>query len=411
MSRHRILMVLDHPFPHDIRVENEALSLIDRGYEIAVLSIGPDRRPTTEIHKGIKVFRNRVSAQRRNKMRGLAGSLPLLSLHVAKHARRVHSVFPFDALHMHDLYLFGGGLRAGRQLGVPVVGDLHENWVEALKGYAWSTRFPGRLFVNIDRWQRLERQWTKSVDRLIVVVDEAARRNIDNGVAPDRVVVVSNSLNVDEFASHQIDETVLAAHASPLHLVYVGGFDLHRGLETVLQAMPEILGEVPDATLTLVGEGRNADELRRLSENLLIEHAVRFEGWQPHWRLKSYMLAADVCLVPHRRTPHTDATIPHKLFQYMFCAKPVVVSDCLPLKRIVQETESGLVFQHDDPSSLAQAVIKLAARSDLRESMGARGRAAVVGRYNWRAEATKLGEMYRGLFDADGESLTQPSYD
>ncbi len=411
LRRRRILMVLDHPFPHDIRVENEALSLIDRGLEVAVLSIGPDRRPGTEFHKGIKIFRNRVSMQRRNKMRGLAGSVPFLSLHVAKHAKRVHADFPFDALHVHDLYLFGGGLRAGLQLGVPVVGDLHENWVEALKGYAWSTRFPGRLFVNIDRWERLERQWTRTVDRLIVVVDEAAHRNIENGVDPDRVVVVSNSLNIEEFAAHEIDESVLAMRASPLHLLYVGGFDLHRGLETVLLAMPEILGEVPDAMLTLVGEGRNADELRRLSENLGIEYAVRFEGWQPHSKLKSYMLAADICLVPHRRTPHTDATIPHKLFQYMFCAKPVVVSDCLPLKRIVEETKSGLVFRHDDPSGLAHAVVQLAAGSDIRESLGSRGRAAVLDRYNWKTEATKLVEMYHRLLDPDGEALKQRQFD
>ncbi|MBT8398877.1 MAG: glycosyltransferase family 4 protein [Rhodothermia bacterium] len=401
----RVLMIVDHAFPPDIRVENEAVALIEAGYEVTVLAIGPDSRPRVEVHRGIRIVRNRISAQRRNKMRGLAGSLPILDRYVARHAEALYREFPFDALHVHDLYLFGGGLRAGRALGVPVVGDLHENWVEALRGYAWSTRFPGRLFVNFDRWERVERLWTRSVDRLIVVVDEALERNRENGVDPDRMVVVSNTLNVDEFESHAIDEALVRSMRSPFHLLYVGGFDLHRGIDSVLDAMPAILDQVPDATLTLVGDGRIADDLKVQSRRLGIDKSVRFEGWQPHGRLKSYMLAADVCLVPHRRTPHTDATLPHKLFQYMYCAKPVVVSDCKPLERIVMQTESGLVFRGGDPASLAEAVIELANRTTIRSSMGTRGRDAVLQRFSWKVEAARLVQMYDGLLDPDRDLI------
>lgn len=401
----RVLMIVDHAFPPDIRVENEAVALIEAGYEVTVLAIGPDSRPAVDVHRGIRIVRNRISAQRRNKMRGLAGTLPVLDRYVARHARRLHRECHFDALHVHDLYLFGGGLRAGRELGVPVVGDLHENWVEALKGYAWSTQLPGRLFINFDRWQRVERSWTRSVDRLIAVVDDALDRNRANGVETDRIVVVSNTLNVDEFESHAVDEALVRSLQSPLHLLYVGGFDLHRGIDTVLDAMPAILDQVPHATLTLVGDGRIADDLKKSCRRRAIEGSVRFEGWQPHERLKSYMLAADVCLVPHRRTPHTDATLPHKLFQYMYCAKAVVVSDCKPLKRVVEEAGSGLVFRSDDPASLAHSVLKLADRPELRSSMGNRGRDAVLERYNWKVEALRLVQMYDALLEQHSNSI------
>ncbi|MDX1430677.1 MAG: glycosyltransferase family 4 protein, partial [Rhodothermales bacterium] len=389
--------VLDQPFPPDIRVENEAVSLVDRGYDVSVLSIGPDDRPSRDVYKGIRVVRDKISRQRRNKMRGLAGSLPLLERRVARMVRRLHREEPVDALHVHDLYLFGGGLRAARDLGIPIVGDLHENWVEALSNYAWSTRFPARLLINLKKWKELERRWATSVDRLVVVIEEAAERNRELGVDPDKVFVISNSLNVDEFAAHAVDDNLMSRLRSPFNLVYVGGFDLHRGLDTVLRAMPAILKAVPGGTLTLVGDGRTLDELRTLAGELGIDGSVRFEGRQPHARLRSYILSADVCLVPHRRTPHTDATIPHKLFQYMFCGVPVVVSDCRPLERIVVEESAGEVFKHDDPSSMADAVIRLAKDQDRRARMGANGRRAVMDRYNWNLEATKLGRMYAGL--------------
>ena len=122
----RILMVLDHAFPPDIRVENEALSLIEAGFEVGLLAVAPDDRPTRDTHRGIRLFRDRLHKEVRNKMRGLAGTVPILTWYLDRQIRRVYQEYRFDALHMHDLYLFGGGLRAGRRLGVPVVGDLHE---------------------------------------------------------------------------------------------------------------------------------------------------------------------------------------------------------------------------------------------------------------------------------------------
>ena len=124
---------------------------------------------------------------------------------------------------------------------------------------------------------------------------------------------------------------------------------------------------------------------------------MRFEGWQPQARLKSYILGSAVCLVPHLRTPHTDATIPHKLFHYMYFGRPVVVSDCRPLARIVRETEAGLVYPAGDPKALAEALVTLAGDRARAEEMGAHGREAVLKRYNWDVTVRGLIEMYRTL--------------
>lgn len=393
----RILMVLDHAFPPDVRVENEALSLIEAGFEVGLLAIGPDDRPEREMHRGIRLFRDRLSAQVRNKLRGLAGTMPLLSWYLDRRIRQIHQEFPFDALHMHDLYLFGGGLRAGKKLGVPVVGDLHENWVEALKHYAWSTRFPGKLVVSIPRWERVERQWVNAVDRLIVVIEEARERNLRLGVDPEKIIVVPNTIKRAEFESYAVEPELVDAIRSDLTITYTGGFDVHRGLVSVLDAMPLVLDQVPGARLVLVGDGRIRGELEAQAEQLGIAEHVRFEGWQPQARLKSYILGSDVCLVPHLKTVHTDATIPHKLFHYMYLERPVVVSNCRPLERIVREVDAGLVYPAGEAAPLAQAILTLAAEPDQAEAMAQRGRAAVLDRYHWEATARHLVEMYDGL--------------
>ena len=149
-------MVLDHAFPPDLRVENEARTLVKAGFEVAIYAIGEDDRPTVEDREGIRIFRFRLDDRIRNKLRGLAGTIPMIEWVLGRGIRRIHSIWPFDVLHAHDLYLFGTCLRAGRRLQVRVVGDMHENWVHALSVYHWSTHFPGKAFIDLAKWDRLE---------------------------------------------------------------------------------------------------------------------------------------------------------------------------------------------------------------------------------------------------------------
>jgi glycosyltransferase involved in cell wall biosynthesis len=102
-------------------------------------------------------------------------------------------------------------------------------------------------------------------------------------------------------------------------------------------------------------------------------------------------------LVPHNDSEHTQTTVPHKLFQYMIAGKPVIVSDVRPLKRIIEETHSGLVFKANDPRSLAQALINLCYTPGLGEQSGHNGRQASTGPYAWRHDARRLINLYRKI--------------
>jgi len=401
-----ILMVLDQSFPPDLRVENEARTLVESGFEVSVLSIGPDDRPDMDELGGVRIIRKIISAQRRNKMRGLAGTLPFLSSFLKKQLSREFSLRPFDAIHAHDLYLFGGCIAAGKKLGVPVVGDMHENWVEALKHYKWSTSFPGKLVVDIDRWQRLELDWSNGVDRLIVVIEEMANRLGKRGIEREHMTVVPNTIHLAEFDSWPV-EIPPELDKNRQRIVYTGGMDLHRGLEDAVRSMPRVIEAVPDAELLLVGDGAVRTELEILSSSLGLADAIRFVGWQEQARVKGYMASADIGLIPHKKTLHTDHTIPHKLFHYMHMSLPCVVSNCEPLERIVTETGCGKVYQSGSPSNLSDILIALLNDPDARSQMGEAGAEAVRQKYNWNATAMGLVQMYRDLlFPTDGASLT-----
>jgi len=398
-ARH-ILMVLDHKFPPDIRVENEARTLKKAGYDVTVLAIGPDSRKKNDVFEGGRIVRDRIWGQVRNKMRGLAGSVGLLDLYLLRRLTALHRERPIDAIHAHDLYLFGACIRAGRKLDIPVVGDMHENWVAALKHYKWSTSFPGKLVVNIQRWDKLELEWSLAVDHLIVVIEEMAERIHQRGVPHEQITVVPNTIHLGEFASWPLEQMEQYRAERP-RILYTGGMDRHRGLEDPIRAMPRVLESIPDAELILVGDGSVRGELESLAGSLGLGDHVRFEGWQEQPRVKSFMAMADIGLIPHKKIVQNDHGIPHKLFHYMHMRLPCMVSNCRALERIVSETNCGRVYTSGSSDELASGLITLLGDAGERSRMGEAGFTAVRDRYNWDATAGGLVTAYQQIFSSD----------
>ena len=399
-------MVLDTRFPPDIRVENEIRSLLEAGFSVSIISIAAymkqEREPSVFRTEGgtATVHRVHLPQQIHKKLRGVASWFPAFTLFVSNVILRICRTRVFNSIHLHDLWLWGAGLSAGRVLGIPVVGDMHENYPDALTQYAWSTRFPGRYLVNIPRWYHLEAKWGSAVDRLICVNEYMKRRMIGHGVEPERISVVSNTFPRDQFDNYEIDTKIFNSISSPFTVIYVGSFDLHRGLSTLIRAMKLFLLEQQYGRLVLVGEGRIRSELEALSRHLGIEDRVTFTGWQPRDVIKSYLLGSDVGAFPLVKSPHTDSATAHKLFQYMYYKVPVLATNCTATEEIVRSAKCGVVVPSESPQEMAEALMELAENPDKRAEMGEKGHEAVVTRYNWDATVQEMLAMYRELANA-----------
>lgn len=389
-------MVLDQPFPPDIRVENEATALAKAGFEVILLVLAPDSRQQVEEYQGFTIVRQHTPQKFRNWMRGLAGTVPILSWYIARQVRRLQKQYSFDVIHAHDLYMCGGALRAGRRAGVPVVADLHEVWVSVLGQYAWSTRFPGKLFISIRRWKTLEKKWTSQAEKVIVTTEEMRDRYTSLGCPESKVVALPNTINTEAFDNYTVNETIIKAHASEFTLVYTGTINLFRGLGFVLETMPLILRHC-NARLVIVGDGRIRPELEAQAESLGISDHVFFEGWQPQADIKSYILGSDVCLIPLVRCEQANRTVAHKLFHYMYLERALIATNCTHMQRVVEETDCGIVVPYGDHEALASSIIELHRNPSRRKQMGINGHQAVKEHYNWERSVRSLIEMYNEM--------------
>jgi glycosyltransferase involved in cell wall biosynthesis len=398
-----ICMVLaDRDFPPDLRVEKEARSLRDAGYNILILSAGLGDRPTTDEWEGCRIVR---VPRRRGLFDKLNSLLRLGTFFDIIWYRALLSIIQqndIDVLHVHDLPMLGTALFAGTRCLIPVIADLHENFPAALQYYLYPPgsmwdQIKNFLFFRQNRWQVYEISCSKKADHIFVVVNEAKDRLVKEGIQPDKITVVENTEDIELFESIPIDEQLLKQNKLEFVISYIGGFGgEHRGLDTAIAAMPTILKVIPQAKLLLVGDGPIKYKLEKLVTTLSLENYVEFISWQPFERIPTYIALSDVCLVPHQSNPHTEATSPHKLFQYMLMEKPVVVSNCRPLSRIVNTTGGGLVFKAGDSQSLAQAVIAMK-DGGVRKKMGRAGRRAVLEIYNWEQTSRRLVAAYNRI--------------
>lgn len=397
----KVLMLLNAPYPADIRIKKETGALLKAGHKIHLLCLRRKNEPATEIVEGIQV--HRINAGKNNYQLAFWDVVMSLTFVHPKFKSAVRAIVKQEQIrliHIHDLPLAGTALALKKEFGLKVIIDLHENYPEALRTwFTWKknpiARLKNFLFMNPDRWTRWEKKACEEADIIIAVVDEMKTRLLqEHRFDADKVVVVSNT-EEKTFINQPIDNTVYQNLAGKFIVIYSGGIGPHRGVDVAIKGMSHVL-EPENIHFVIVGFGSNA--VMQNLQNLVKErnlNNVHFLGYQPFSKFFSYMSLADVNVIPHQSNGHTDHTIPHKLFQGMMTGKPILVSSSAPLKRIVESCQSGLVFTAGDEHDFAKKVNELYSSKELCATLGANGKKATLdGNLNWEHEQQTLLDIY-----------------
>lgn len=406
----QVCMLLRSSYPPDIRVRKEATALASAGHEVEVVCPNDGRSPL-DSDRGVAI-RRVPGLEAVDGPRGLLRAARYLATGVHPGWRReIRAAVSrgADAVHVHDLPLVRTALRVRDAATDPVavVADLHEHYPAAeaqLRGPVADLdrtdvrTLAGRLLFPVARLRRFERDAVRSADATLAVCEEAREVYCRLGAPPDRVHVVSNTVDLETF-DETTDERPAAFRGVERPVVsYVGTLSgVHRGLQTAVDALPRILERHPDTRLFLVGAGSYESRLRDRIADRGLGDRVTFTGWVDVERVPGFMAGSDLGLVPHLATEHTNTTVPHKLFQYMAARTPVVAGDAAPLERIVGETGAGATFRAGDPVSLADAVVDLLDDPERAAACGRRGREAVETTYNWERDAGRLRAVYESV--------------
>ncbi|HEX8948214.1 MAG TPA: glycosyltransferase family 4 protein [Dissulfurispiraceae bacterium] len=395
----RILYIWDADYPWDVRVEKICRTLAENGAAVHIASRNLKRRPEYEQSGGLHIHR---LAPRRIDFANRVLSFPAFFSPVWRgFLDRIISRENIDLVIVRDLPLAAAGVQAGERRRVPVIFDMAEDYVAMLRDIWKTGKFKGANFAvrNPHLSKIVERYVFRRVDHVLVVIEEAAEVVIRGGGRPGDISVVGNTPPLDSFRNFPdagpdagpaegVDKDGrLGLIRERYSAIYTGGIQMGRGIQTVLDALPEIVRAIPGFLFVVVGDGYAADRLRKEIRERRLQDHVLWAGWLDHRKMIDCIRSCRVGLIPHLVGEHVKTTIPNKLFDYMGLGLPVVASDAPPMKRILHEEQCGITFKSGNAQGLARAVIEISRSGS---GYGENGARAVRQKYNWAEDGKRL---------------------
>ncbi|UVW30308.1 glycosyltransferase family 4 protein [Massilia sp. H6] len=283
-----------------------------------------------------------------------------------------------DIYQFHDPELLPAGLKLKR-LGKTVIFDSHEDTASQLVGKPYLDPLSRRVLPAM--FAAYERFACSRFDGVIAATP--CIRDLFLKINPV-TVDINNFPIVGEFS------TATPWNLKKDEVCYVGAISGIRGIRQMVRAASLLQS---GARLNLAG--RFFDPV---SEAQVRAHPgwgrVADLGLLDRAGVRDVMARSVAGLVTLLPLPNHVDSLPTKMFEYMSSGIPVIASNFKLWREIVEGNECGICVDPLDPQAIATAIDYLVCNPDIAKSMGERGRRAVMERYNWDVEATRLTDFY-----------------
>lgn len=181
-------------------------------------------------------------------------------------------------------------------------------------------------------------------------------------------------------------------------LFYLGVVSMERCLDTMINAVAILKKSYPHCHLHLFGPVRvDKKELEAIAGYQETRGNITFHGYTDQKAALKYARQAVASIALLKPVADYPESFPTKLFEYMALKLPVITSDFLLYKRIVEDPGSGFCISPYDPQALNDAIQCCISDNALRLQMGNNGRKAAERSHNWASEEAKLLSFYNDM--------------
>lgn len=254
----------------------------------------------------------------------------------------------------------------------------HEVW--------WSKLFPFSLAM---------RRIGSSTDAL-TYLGEYTRCAISRSLTPtaaNAMVKIAPGIDTEHFAptNSQMLRESLGLNQKKI-IVSVGRLVQRKGQDRLIESMREIIKDVPDAHLVLIGEGPYRKHLTDLVDKYNLGDCVTFIGRIQYADLPRYICLGNIFAMPSRSRFHGLEVegLGIVYLEASACGLPVIAGTSGGAPDAVIEGVTGVVVDGLDSGAIANAVIDLLDNPERARAMGAAGREWIVDKWRWQIWADKF---------------------
>ncbi|MCU0474243.1 MAG: glycosyltransferase [Bacteroidales bacterium] len=289
----------------------------------------------------------------------------------------------YDLLVANDLDTLLPNFLVSRIKGIALVYDSHEY-------FTGVPEIQDRHFVKWV-WTSIEKMVFPRLRNVMTVCDSIAEKyEVEYGLRPLTVRNISKTAkNISGFSR---DELGIAKE----HLLLIlqgGGINTDRGGEELIEA----ISKTENVSLLIVGSGDVLQILNNRVMELNLSERVRFIPKVPWQELLRYTKSADAGLSLDKNTnPNYTFSLPNKLFDYISAGIPVIASDLIEIKRIVEGNMCGIIIPAVTADEISIAVKKLRDDRDFLNKL--KQNTVNASKYlNWEKESEKVIDFYSNI--------------
>ena len=276
----------------------------------------------------------------------------------------------------HALFHCAGAALA-RRLGVPRLLEVNAPLIEEQRRYR---------DLRLERIAaRAERDSYRGATAIVVVSPAVADHVTSVLGRRDGVHVIANGVDVARFAEAERAGAAIRAQLgigdAPV-AGFIGSFKAWHGVPFLLDAVAGLATRLPDLHLLAVGDGPEREMVQARAEAHGIAERVILPGRVPHGDIPAWLGAMDFTVAPYHPQPDFYFS-PLKIFESLAAGRPVIATDIGPIRGIVADGETGLLYPPLDVTSLKLALAIMILDEPERRAMATRARSRLVGR-DWR---------------------------
>lgn len=357
-----------HP-SNDVRIFNKmCTSLAKEGYVVYLVAQGDSRE-----ENGVHVI-------------GVGSKPESRVKRMTSWAKKVYQeALAVDAqiYHFHDPELLPYGLKLKKK-GKIVIFDSHEDSVAQMEEKMWIPALIRKPFSFF--YRQYHNNLGRKLDAVICVSPNILERFISSGFNAE---IVSNFPIIEDH------DAIYKTDASSRNIIFAGTINEDWNHNLIMCA----LEKVPKTTYVLCGSG--SDYYMQSLRVLPGWKQVDFRGKIPHVQVPEAMAACSVgmaILRYHRNTDGKVGTLGNtKFFEYMLAGLPVICTDFILWKAIINEHHCGICVDPEDVDAISSSIAYLLDHPEEAREMGENGHRAVFEKYNWGMEEKKLLALYSSL--------------
>lgn len=244
----------------------------------------------------------------------------------------------------------------------------------------------------------LEKWGCRKADRINVLTPAFEEDIVKRGLAPrGKIVFVPNGADIDNFVPGPRDNAARREFGWGDRFVamYAGAHSRANAVRQLLDAA-KVLESRPDIMIACVGDGPERTALEEEARKRGLGN-IAFYGAQPKSRMPEIVNACDLGMAVLQNNPTFRTVYPNKVFDYMSCARPVLLAiDGVARDLVCTQARAGVFAEPENGAAIAEQIRLLAEQPQECARLGQNGREWVLA----NASRESLAERYLAIMRA-----------